>query len=112
MHMWPAAGFKGPQQWAGAVIVALVVVSAVLQYAGLTRIKAGHKSAWQVSAVVALAGGLAAIGRQGWRLLNPSFFPGSAGLRSGFVGATPVFLVVVPAPMLVVRKPLMAGPAD
>jgi len=99
-HMWHPAGFKGPQQWAGAVIMALVVVSAVLQYAGLTRIKAGHKSAWQVSAVVALAGGLAAIGLQVWQLLNLPFFPGSAGFASVFVGATPVFIVVVLAAMI------------
>src|SRR5260370_23881379 len=81
-HMWHPAGFKGPQQWAGAVIMALVVVSAVLQYAGLTRIKAGHKSAWQVSAVAALAGGRAAIPPPVSPLRNPPFFPGSAAFPS------------------------------
>jgi hypothetical protein len=98
--MWHPAGFNGPQQWAGAVIMAMVVVSAGLQYLGLTRIKAGHKDAWLGSAVVALVLGLAAIGLQVWQLLNLPFFPGSAGFASVFVGATPVFTVVVLAAMV------------
>ena len=34
-------GFKGPQTWAGTVVMALVVVSAAVQTAALQRIKAG-----------------------------------------------------------------------
>src|SRR5215469_2624228 len=68
--MFHPAGFKGPQQWAGAVIMALVVVSAALQYLGLTRIKVGNKGAWLSSAVVALVLGLGAIGLQVWQLMN------------------------------------------
>jgi heme/copper-type cytochrome/quinol oxidase subunit 3 len=98
--MWHPAGFNGPQQWAGALIMALVVVSAGLQYLGLTRIKAGNKSAWLRSAVVALVLGLAAIGLQVWQLLNLPFFPGSAGFASVFTGATPIFVVVVLAAMV------------
>ena len=98
--MFHPAGFKGPQQWAGAVIMAMVVVSAGLQYLGLMRIKAGHKGAWLGNAVVALVLGLAVIGLQVWQLLNLPFFPGSAGFASVFVGATPVFTVVVLAAMV------------
>ena len=98
--MWHPAGFKGPQPWAGAVIMALVVVSAVIQYVGLTRIKASNKSAWQASAVLALVLGLAAIGLQVWELLNLKFFPGSSGFASVFTGATPVFIIVVLAAMI------------
>ena len=98
--MWHPAGFKGPQPWAGAVIMALVVVSAALQSLGLTRIKAGNKTAWQGSAMVALVLGLGAIGLQLWQLLNLPFFPGSAGFASVFTGATPVFIVVVFAAMI------------
>jgi heme/copper-type cytochrome/quinol oxidase subunit 3 len=47
--MWHPAGFKGPQPWAGAVIMALVVVSALVQSAGLQRIKAGKKAPWQAA---------------------------------------------------------------
>ena len=112
--MWHPAGFKGPQPWAGAVIMALVVVSAALQSLGLTRIKAGSKTAWQGSAMAALVLGLGAIGLQVWQLLNLPFFPGSAGFASVFVGATPVFIVVVLAAMiwletLIVRARVIPG---
>jgi hypothetical protein len=93
--MWHPAGFKGPQPWAGAVIMGLMVVSALSQFGGLTRIKTGGKTAWQAAAAVALAAGLGAIGLQVWQLLNLPFYPGSAGFASVFVGTTPVFLVVV-----------------
>jgi heme/copper-type cytochrome/quinol oxidase subunit 3 len=93
--MWHPAGFKGPQPWAGAVVMALIVVSAAVQTLVLRRIKAGHKGAWQGGAAVALVLGLAAIGVQVWELLNLPFFPGSAGFASVFVGTTPVYLGVV-----------------
>jgi hypothetical protein len=109
--MFHPAGFKGPQQWAGAVIMALVVVSAVLQYLGLMRIKAGHKRAWLGSAVAALVLGLGAIGLQVWQLLNLPFFPGSAGFASVFVGATPVFVVVVLAAMIWLETLIMRARA-
>jgi heme/copper-type cytochrome/quinol oxidase subunit 3 len=98
--MWHPSGFTGPQEWAGAVIMALVVLSALVQYAGLARIKAGHKGAWLSSAVVALVLGLGAIGLQVWQLLNLPFFPASAGFASVFVGETPVFVVFVFAMMI------------
>lgn len=93
--MWHPAGFKGPQPWAGAVVMGLIVLSAAVQFVVLQRIKAGHKGAWLGGAAVALVLGLGAIGVQVWELLNLPFFPGSAGFASVFVGATPVFLVVV-----------------
>jgi heme/copper-type cytochrome/quinol oxidase subunit 3 len=93
--MWHPAGFKGPQPWAGAVIMGLVVVSALVQTGALQRIKAGNKATWELGALVALVLGLAAIGLQVWQLLNLPFYPGSAGYASVFVGATPVFAVVV-----------------
>jgi heme/copper-type cytochrome/quinol oxidase subunit 3 len=71
--MWYPPGFKGPQAWAGALIMALVVLSAVAQHIGLARIKAGRKSTWQGNAVVALALGLAAIGLQVWQLTDLPF---------------------------------------
>ena len=98
--MWHPAGFKGPQPWAGAVIMGLIVVSALVQYGGLTRLKAGGKAAWQAAAVAALALGLGAMGVQVWQLLNLPFFPGSAGFASVFVATTPVFLVVVFSAMI------------
>jgi heme/copper-type cytochrome/quinol oxidase subunit 3 len=98
--MWHPAGFKGPQPWAGALIMALIVASALLQTVMLARIKAGHKSAWQAGAAVAMTFGLGAIGIQLWQLLNLPFFPGSAGYASVFTGSTPVFVAVVFAAMI------------
>jgi heme/copper-type cytochrome/quinol oxidase subunit 3 len=93
--MWHPAGFKGPQVWAGTVIMALIVVGALVHYAGLQRIKAGHKGAWAGAAGITLVFGLAAIGLQVWQLLNLPFFPGSAGFASVFVGYTPVLVLMV-----------------
>jgi hypothetical protein len=62
------------------------------------RVNAGAgacRADWQGGAAVALVLGLAAIGVQVWELLNLPFYPGSAGFASVFVGAMPVFVVVV-----------------
>jgi hypothetical protein len=64
-----------PQLWAGTVVMGLVVVSALLQTAGLQRIKAGHKGAWQRAAL-------------------------TAGFASVFVGFWPVYVFVVFAVMI------------
>jgi heme/copper-type cytochrome/quinol oxidase subunit 3 len=93
--MWHPSGFTGPQLWAGTVIMALIVVGAVVQYAGLQRIKAGHKGAWIGAGWLTLALGLAAVGLQVWQLLNLPFFPGSAGFASVFVGETPILVLMV-----------------
>jgi heme/copper-type cytochrome/quinol oxidase subunit 3 len=93
--LWHPAGFKNPQPWAGAVVMGLIVVSALMQMLVLQRIKAGHKAAWQAGATAALVLGLGAIGLQVWQLLNLPFFPGSAGYASVFTGATPVFVLIV-----------------
>ena len=44
------------------------MVSALLQYGVLQRIKAGHKGAWLNGAWVSLVLGLAAVGIQIWQL--------------------------------------------
>ena len=93
--MWYPAGFKGPQPWAGIVVLALIVVSAAVQTLALQRIKAGHKGAWQGGALVALVLGLAAIAVQIWQLTDLPFWPGSSGFASCFVGFWPVFMVIV-----------------
>ena len=93
--MWYPAGFKGPQPWAGIVVLALIVVSAAVQTLVLQRIKAGHKGAWQAGALVALVLGLAAIAVQFWQLSDLPFWPGSSGFASCFVGFWPVFMVIV-----------------
>jgi hypothetical protein len=98
--LWYPAGFTGPQQWAGALIMALVVVSAAVQTVGLQLVKAGHRTAWLAGAAVALALGLAAVGLQIWQLLNLPFFPGASGFASVFTGFCPVFLFIALAAMV------------
>jgi len=93
--MWYPAGFTGPRQWSGALIMAFLVASAVVQALALQRLKAGHKTPWMIGATLALALGLGAIGVQVWQLLNEPFFPGSSGFASVFTGGTPVFVVTV-----------------
>jgi heme/copper-type cytochrome/quinol oxidase subunit 3 len=93
--LWYPAGFKNPQLWAGTLVMAFVVVSALVQTGVLQRIKAGSKRTWIQGATVALVLGLAAIGVQIWQLLHLPFYPGAAGFASVFVGFWPVYVVVV-----------------
>jgi heme/copper-type cytochrome/quinol oxidase subunit 3 len=93
-HLWYPAGFPGPKMWLGALIMALVVVSALLQTLVLQRIKAGHKGIWMQGATVALVLGLAAVALEIYQLGSLSFWPGSSGFASVFVGYYPVFLAV------------------
>jgi heme/copper-type cytochrome/quinol oxidase subunit 3 len=93
-HLWYPAGFPGPKMWLGALVMALVVVSALLQTLVLQRIKAGHKGIWIQGATVALALGLAAVALEIYQLASLSFWPGSSGFASVFVGYYPIFLTV------------------
>ena len=90
---WQGSGYHAPSKAMGTVIVALVVVSAIVQYVGLQRIKAGAKSAWQGAAAVALLLGLVAVALQVIELLHLPFPPGSSGFSSVFTGFYPVMLV-------------------
>lgn len=90
---WEGSGYHAPQIGYGVAILALVVVSAIVQYVGLTRIKAGAKGAWQSMALVALLLGLVAVALEIIQLLNLPFQPGSSGFSSVFTGFYPVMLV-------------------
>lgn len=93
--MWFPAGFHPPRQWSGALIMALVVSSALVQWIMLQGLKAGHKAPWMAGASLALALGLAAVGVQLWQLMNEPFFPASSGFASVFTGGTPVLVAIV-----------------
>ncbi|HUA31727.1 MAG TPA: hypothetical protein VMC03_22810 [Streptosporangiaceae bacterium] len=108
-RLWYPAGFPGPRQWSGALIMALVVGSAVVHALVLQRLKAGHKAPWMLGAALALALGLGAIGVQIWQLLNEPFFPGSSGFASVFTGATPVLMVVIFCAMIWLEILLVAA---
>jgi hypothetical protein len=92
-HLWYVP--PGPKQWLGALIMGLIVASALVQWGALQRIKAGHKGIWIRGATLALALGLAAVALQVYQLTDLGFWPASSGFASVFVGFYPVFLTVV-----------------
>jgi heme/copper-type cytochrome/quinol oxidase subunit 3 len=97
---WQGSGYVPPSLWQGTVIMLLAEVSAGANYFGLQRIKAGFKSTWQVSGLVALAFGLAAVAFQIYQLATLPFPPGSSGYSSVFTGFYPVFLTIQLAAMI------------
>ena len=97
---WHGSGFIQPSVAEGTIIVALIVISAIVNTLVLQRIKAGSKSAWVSGAVVALVLGLAAVAWMIIQLLYLPFWPGSSGYSSVFVGTYPVYLTVVLAMMI------------
>lgn len=84
----------------GTAIYGLVVVSALLQSAGLQRIKAGNKGAWSALALGALVLGLAAAAVQIVQLVTLPFQPGSSGFASVFVGGSPIVALLVIGTMI------------
>ncbi len=97
---WTGSGYVHPSLWMGTTIMLLAVLSAAVHYFYLQRIKAGHKSSWQVGALVTLGLGLAAVAMQVYQLVDLPFPPGSSGYSSVFVGFYPVFLVIQLAVLL------------
>lgn len=91
---WLPSSTTPPHAWYGATIMALIVVSALVQTAGLQQIKAGRKGPWATAGLVALVLGLVAVVLQIVELLNLPFQPGQSGFASVFVGFYPVALVV------------------
>jgi heme/copper-type cytochrome/quinol oxidase subunit 3 len=92
---WLGSGYIPPSMLEGSFIMAMVLVSAAVQYAALQQIKAGNKRLWQIGAVTALILGVGAVALQIIELLDLPFWPGSSGFSSVFVGFYPVFLTVV-----------------
>jgi heme/copper-type cytochrome/quinol oxidase subunit 3 len=104
---WHGSGFVQPSVAMGTTIIAIIVISAVIQTLVLQRIKAGNKRAWQAGALVALILGLAAVVLIIIQLLNLPFPPGSSGFSSVFVGTYPVYLAFVLAVMIWLETLLM-----
>src|SRR3984957_6224326 len=97
---WLPSSTTPPQAGYGAAIMALVVVSALLNTAGLQLIKGGSKINWMRSALVALIAGRAAVALTGGQPPNLPFQPGQSGFASVFVGFYPVALVTWLAAMI------------
>src|SRR6202451_216468 len=81
---WLPSSTTPPQAGYGAAIMALVVVSALLNTVGLQRIKAGSKRPWMIAALVALTAGVAAVALPVWQRLTLPFQPGQSGFASVF----------------------------
>jgi heme/copper-type cytochrome/quinol oxidase subunit 3 len=92
---WYPANFKGPAQWQGGLIMGLIVVSAIIQTAGLQAVKRGQKSGWYNLALGAMVLGVVAAAVQIYQLTSLPFQPGDGGFASVFVGASPVFAILV-----------------
>lgn len=97
---WYPAGFTGPKQWQGGLIMGLIVVSAIVQTLGLAQIKAAKKAAWSPMAMLALVLGVVAFAFQVWQLTVLPFQPGGSGFASVFVGASPALAVLVLSSMI------------
>jgi heme/copper-type cytochrome/quinol oxidase subunit 3 len=106
---WYPSSLTPPNQTQGAVIMGLIVLSAIIQSLGVSRIKAGQKRPWFAAAALALALGLAACGLQVWQLTDLPFQPGQAGFASVFVGASPVLAVLVLGTMVWLEILVMAS---
>ena len=98
--LWLPKSNALPQIGYGVAIMALIVVSAIVQTVGLQQIKAGRKGPWATSALVALVLGLVAVALQIVQLLDLPFQPGQSGFASVFVGFYPVALVTWLAAMI------------
>jgi len=93
-QMWLPSSTTPPKAWYGITIMALIVVSALVQTAGLQQLKAGRKAPWMQAAPLALLLGLAAVALQIIELLNLPFQPGASGYASVFTGFYPVALSI------------------
>ncbi len=92
--MWLPSSTTPPSQGWGVTIMVLVVLSALVQTAGLQQLKAGRKTPWMQAALVALLLGLAAVAVQITELLSLPFQPGASGYASVFTGTYPVALTI------------------
>jgi heme/copper-type cytochrome/quinol oxidase subunit 3 len=91
---WLPSSTTPPKAWYGVTIMVLIVVSALVQTAGLQQLKAGRKAPWMQAAPLALLLGLAAVALQIAELLNLPFQPGASGYASVFTGFYPVALFI------------------
>jgi hypothetical protein len=100
--LWYPSGAQAtkPSVGVGTTMMVLIVVSALVQTAGLQQVKAGKRSVWLMAAYGALVLGAAAAAVQIWQLTSLSFQPGGSGFASVFVGASAVLALLVLSTMI------------
>lgn len=84
-HLWRPHGVTAPTD-IGAAIMAFTVAAAVINIYGVRRLRRGGLLDWEVAAWTVLLGGLIALGLQCWQFTRLTFFPGSSGYASTFIG--------------------------
>jgi len=97
---WADTGYRSPSMLLGTIIMLAVLVSALVHYIGLQRIKAGQKKSWQICALIALVLGVGAVTVQIVELIYLPFPPGSSGYASVFTGFYPVLVVILLSGMI------------
>lgn len=79
----------------GAAIFAVTVAIGLLAILGSSRLRRGLSLDYQVACGLTVVGGLLAVSLQIWELTKLSFFPGSSGYASCFIGWTAMNIVLL-----------------
>jgi heme/copper-type cytochrome/quinol oxidase subunit 3 len=83
--LWRPHGVTAPPS-IGAAIAVIAVACAIAIIFGLGRLRKGLTLDWEIAGWIAVGGALLAIALQIWELTDLSFYPGSSGYASCFVG--------------------------
>jgi hypothetical protein len=83
--LWRPNGVTAPTAF-GWAIYSLVLMTALLAIFGQWRLRKGEVTDWQVAGWTGVAAGLVALMLQIWELTSVSFYPGSSGYASCFIG--------------------------
>jgi hypothetical protein len=92
--LWRPGGVSAPTG-IGSAIMVVTVVSAALYLYGLSRLRKNLVIDWMVAGWLAVAGILVALALQIWELTDLSFFPGSSGYASCFIGWGALDIVIL-----------------
>jgi heme/copper-type cytochrome/quinol oxidase subunit 3 len=92
--LWRPKGVTAPTAM-GAAIFALTVASGLLVLFGYRRFRRGLVLDWEVAGWISVLGGLVVVGLQIWQLTQLSFFPGSSGYASCFIGWASINIALV-----------------
>jgi len=84
-QLWRPGGITAPTA-TGAAIFAVTAATGAFCVFARRRFQRGLNLDWQVAGWTAVLGGLVALGLQIWELTQLSFYPGSSGYASCFIG--------------------------
>jgi heme/copper-type cytochrome/quinol oxidase subunit 3 len=83
--LWRPGGVTAPTSY-GAAIFAITLLAGFLVGFGYRRFRRGLVLDWMVAGWIAVLAALCVVGLQIWQLTTLSFFPGSSGYASCFIG--------------------------